>query len=158
MSNTNSPETRLQKKRNLNDPSCIYIVYRVKTSEDVVKSQDAELVQRTLQGDKNAFDRLVSKYQGAVYGLCLHLVGNFADAQDLAQEAFVRAYLELYQLREPSKFANWLYRVTANVCKMWLRKRKTDIASLDTIVPAEFISTLPSPQEVVENEELQLPG
>lgn len=121
-----------------------------------MKTQDTELVQRTLQGDKKAFGKLVDKYQGAVYGFCFHLVGNFTDAQDLAQEAFVRAYLDLHQLREPSKFASWLYRVTMNVCKMWLRKRKTDIASLDTMAPAEFISALPSPQEIVEKEELQL--
>lgn len=118
--------------------------------------QDTELVIRTLQGDKEAFGKLVDKYQGAVYGLCFHLVGNFADAQDLAQEAFVRAYLDLHQLREPKKFASWLYRVTMNVCKMWMRKRKAEIISLDTVVPVEFISVLPSPQEIVEQEELQI--
>ena len=121
-----------------------------------MKTQDTELVIRTLQGDKEAFGELVDKYQGAVYGLCFHLVGNFADAQDLAQETFVRAYLDLHQLHEPKKFASWLYRVTTNVCKMWLRKRKTDIAPLDTIAPTEFLSAQPSPQEIVEQEELQL--
>jgi RNA polymerase sigma-70 factor (ECF subfamily) len=121
-----------------------------------MKMQDTELVIQALQGDKEAFGKLVDRYQGAVYGLCFHLVGNFADAQDLAQEAFVRAYLDLHQLREPSKFASWLYRVTMNVCKMWLRKRKTDIASLDTMTPTEFISEAPSPQEIAEKKELQL--
>jgi RNA polymerase sigma-70 factor (ECF subfamily) len=121
-----------------------------------VNTQDTELVIRALQGDKEAFGKLVDKYQGAVYGLCFHLVGNFADAQDLAQEALVRAYLDLHQLREPSKFASWLYRVTMNVCKMWLRKRKADFASLDTVAPTEFLSALPSPQEIVERKELQL--
>ncbi|MFQ6044624.1 MAG: RNA polymerase sigma factor, partial [Candidatus Poribacteria bacterium] len=121
-----------------------------------MNTQDTELVLRALQGDKKAFGELVDKYQGVVYGLCFHLVGNFADAQDLAQEAFVQAYLDLHQLREPDKFANWLYRVTTNVCKMWLRKRKPDVDSLETISPTEFISALPSPQELVEREELQL--
>ena len=81
-----------------------------------MNTQDTELVLRALQGDKKAFGELVDKHQGVVYGLCFHLVGNFADAQDLAQEAFVQAYLDLHQLREPDKFANWLYRVTMNVC------------------------------------------
>lgn len=118
--------------------------------------QDTELVQRTLQGDNDSFGRLVSKYQGVVYGLCFHLVGNFTDAQDLAQEAFVLAYRNLYQLREPSKFASWLHSVTVNVCRMWLRKQKFDVISLDTKAATKLTSALPTQQEIVEEKELQL--
>ena len=119
--------------------------------------KDSVLVQRSLQGDKDAYGELVTKYQGAVYGLCFHLVGNFADAQDLAQEAFIRAYLDLRQLREPDKFASWLYSVTTNICKMWLRKRRTEIASLDEVAhEVEFSSEFPSPHETVERKEGRL--
>lgn len=119
--------------------------------------KDSDLVQRTLQGDRDAYGKLVTKYQGAVYGLCFHLVGNFADAQDLAQEAFVRAYLDLRQLCEPDKFASWLYSVTTNICKMWLRKRRAEIASLDKMADeVEFPGEYPSPHEAVARGELQL--
>ncbi len=57
---------------------------------------DEAAVERCLKGDRDAFSLLVEKYQNAVYGLCYHIVGNFTDAQDLTQEAFVRAYLEEY--------------------------------------------------------------
>jgi len=131
-------------------------LYSVNNLEATVE-KDSELVQKTLQGDKDAYGKLVTKYQGAVYGLCFHLVGNFADAQDLAQEAFVQAYLSLHQLREPGKFASWLYSVTANICKMWLRKRKVEISSLDEVArKAEFSSEFPSPHEMVEKEEQRL--
>jgi RNA polymerase sigma-70 factor (ECF subfamily) len=125
------------------------------TWEGGVKRQDKELVRRALHGDKDAFGELVRKYQSAVYGLCFHLVGDFTDAQDLAQEAFLRAYLDLYQLREPSKFAGWLYRLTENICKMWLRKRKPETVPLDMVNPDDLISSSPSPQEEMEKEELK---
>jgi len=85
------------------------------------------------------------------------LVGNFTDAQDLAQEAFVQAYLSLHQLREPDKFASWLYSVTANICKMWLRQRRAEVASLDRMAyETKFPSVSPSPHETVEKEEQRL--
>jgi RNA polymerase sigma factor (sigma-70 family) len=88
-----------------------------------MKLSDEVIIRRCLEGDGNAFSLLVEKYQNAVYGLCYHIVGNFADAQDLTQESFIQAYLDLTQIKIPSKFASWLYRVTVNVCKMWLRNR-----------------------------------
>lgn len=72
---------------------------------------DATLVQHCLAGDPEAFSMLVRKYESAVYGLCYHRIGNFADAQDLAQEAFVQAYLDLPHLGDAAKFSHWLYRM-----------------------------------------------
>jgi RNA polymerase sigma-70 factor (ECF subfamily) len=92
---------------------------------------DAELVKEVLEGNIASFGVLVRKYQGVVYGLAYHMVKNFADAEDLAQEAFLRAYLELPQLREPSKFAGWLRRITCNICNMWLRSQRIPYMSLD---------------------------
>ncbi len=69
---------------------------------------DAEIITEVICGNSEAYGLLVHKYQGAVYGLCYHLTGNFADAQDLAQEAFIQAYLSLGQLRHPNSFAGWL--------------------------------------------------
>jgi len=118
-------------------------------------ANDEILVKKAISGDKDAFGQLVQIYQGAVYGLCYHIVGNFADAQDLAQEAFVQAYQDLHQLREPAKFANWLNRVTRNVCGMWLRRRNSKIVPLDEVALEDFANPATStPLEEIEAEEM----
>ncbi|MFQ6043501.1 MAG: sigma-70 family RNA polymerase sigma factor, partial [Candidatus Poribacteria bacterium] len=122
---------------------------------------DVTLVQRCLAGDTEAFSMLVKKYESAVYGFCYHKVGNFADAQDLAQEAFVQAYIDLPQLRDATKFSHWLYRIASNVCTTWLRKqrrkRKIETVPLDDALEeyGDFIDeTASSPHEAVEYKEL----
>ena len=120
-----------------------------------MKLSDEAIVKRCLEGDRNAFSSLVAKYQNAVYGLCYHIAGNFADAQDLAQESFVKAYLELSQIRDPSRFARWLYSITLNVCKMWLRDRKgADNLPLE-VAAQEIFADSGLPAEHAEAEELR---
>lgn len=96
-----------------------------------MKRTDAQLVKAVLEGNIASFGVLVRRYQGAVCGLAYHIVRNFADAEDLAQEAFLQAYLELRQLRDPSKFAGWLRRITCNICNIWFRSQRIDRVSLD---------------------------
>ncbi len=96
-----------------------------------MKLTDAELVEKTLQGNKDAFGVLVTKYRGAVHGLAYHITGSFSDAEDLAQEAFIKAYRNLTQIQDKSKFASWLNSLTANLCKSWLRKQKDNVVSVD---------------------------
>ena len=95
--------------------------------------RDEILVQKALAGDKHAFGQLIEKYQNVVYGLAYHLVRNSTDAQDLSQEAFLQAYLKLSQLKQPAKFAHWLRRITANTCKMWLRRPKPELVSWEDL-------------------------
>jgi len=95
-----------------------------------VKEPDGTLISRILEGDSGAYDILVRKYQGAVFGLAYHLVGNREDAEDLAQEAFLQAYLHLNQLKERDKFASWLRQITANLCRMWLRQKRGTVDRL----------------------------
>lgn len=123
-----------------------------------MKLSDEAVIRRCLEGDRNAFGLLVAKYQGAVYGLCYHMVGNFADAQDLAQEAFIKAYLDLARIREPARFASWLHRITVNTCNMWLRSMKR-VAAL----PLESIAQVwtehgnySSPTEYIQAEEARV--
>ena len=73
-----------------------------------MRSSDHAIVKRCLEGDVDAFGLLVDRYQNAVYGLCYHMLGNFADAQDLTQEAFVKAYMTLSRIKDPAKFTRWL--------------------------------------------------
>ena len=86
--------------------------------------EDTDLVRKSIRGDQRAFEDLVHKYQDAVYGLAFHLTGDFADAQDIAQQTFVTAYLRLPQLRDPGKFVLWLNKITVNESVSWLRKRQ----------------------------------
>lgn len=79
------------------------------------------LVKRAQNNDIDAFERLVHIYQNKVYALCVHLAGNVADAQDLAQEALIRAYKSLGSFRNEADFGTWLHRITVNV---WLNFRR----------------------------------
>jgi RNA polymerase sigma-70 factor, ECF subfamily len=96
---------------------------------------DSELVERAKAGDKAAFDLLVTRNEGRVYGLCLKMLGNPEDAEDVLQEVFIKAYQSLASFRGESAFSTWLYRIATNACLMRIRKKKLDTVSLDQ--PAE---------------------
>lgn len=89
------------------------------------QDSDSELVGHAREGDTAAFGRLVRRYQDAVYGLAYHQLGNFHDAQDVAQEAFIRAYVHLHQLQDASRFVGWLRSLTTNLCTDWVRRRQS---------------------------------
>jgi len=96
-----------------------------------MERSDGQLVQRTRGGDREAFGALVDRYRDMAYGLGYHLTGEFEAARDLAQEAFVQAYVRLGQLREPEKFAGWLRRIVVNVHRMQQRRREVTTVALD---------------------------
>jgi RNA polymerase sigma-70 factor, ECF subfamily len=81
---------------------------------------DQQLVERVQQGDKNAFNLLVQKYQSKVIGLISRYVRNQADVTDVAQEAFIKAYRALPNFRGESAFYTWLYRIAVNTAKNFL--------------------------------------
>lgn len=85
---------------------------------------DATLVERCRQGDDLAWEALVRRWQGRVYGLAWHYLGNAEDARDAAQEAFVRVYRQLGSF-DGDRFQAWLLRITRNLCLDQLRRRKT---------------------------------
>ena len=97
-------------------------------------SSDGQLVQRSLSGDGPAFDELVSRYRTRAYRLALSKVRDRDAALDIAQDAFVKAYVSLRALREPDKFVAWLGGITANLCKMQARS----------------LRELPVPEDVLE--------
>ncbi|MBL9118037.1 MAG: sigma-70 family RNA polymerase sigma factor [Verrucomicrobiaceae bacterium] len=89
---------------------------------------DIELVKRAQGGDSRAFDVLVTKYRGRVYGMTYGLVQNQDDAWDLAQEAFIKAWKALGSFKLDSSFYTWLYRIAHNHTYDWLRKRRLESA------------------------------
>ncbi len=87
------------------------------------KIADSSLVERVQRGDKKAFDLLVIKYQNRVVNLVSRYVRDPADAQDIAQEAFLKAYRALPNFRGDSAFYTWLYRIAINTAKNYLASR-----------------------------------
>lgn len=85
---------------------------------------DAELVRHCLAGETAAFGALVARHREAAVGFCWHQVGDFHAAQDLAQEVFLRAYVDLHALREPAKFGPWLRAIALRLCQSWHRRRR----------------------------------
>lgn len=77
---------------------------------------DAELVQAARDGDRAAFEALVTRHQRRVYQLCYRFVANHEDASELAQDAFIRAYRSLAAFEGQAQFSTWLHRITVNVC------------------------------------------
>ncbi|MFT5399999.1 MAG: RNA polymerase sigma-70 factor (ECF subfamily) [Gammaproteobacteria bacterium] len=94
---------------------------------------DAELVKRVQAGDSAAFDILVQKYQHKVINLVGRFVSDQAECQDIAQDAFVKAYRAINSFRGDSQFYTWLYRIAANTAKNFLasRARKSPAYSVD---------------------------
>ena len=116
--------------------------------------KDAELVKRCLRGDRDAFGLLIRRYQDAVYGLALSYTRDFAEAEDLAQEAFVSAYLELGTLRDPSKFGSWLKSMVVHLCQNWRRSHSGKMVPIDE-VQEKMLSDVPRPDELQEAKDLR---
>ena len=85
---------------------------------------DGQLVVRSLKQDHEAFGQLIDRHASAIVNLAYRMVGNRAEAEDLAQEAFLTAFKALPMFRADSKFSTWLYRIAANKCKDWLRAKR----------------------------------
>ncbi|RKX41428.1 MAG: RNA polymerase subunit sigma-24 [Verrucomicrobia bacterium] len=93
---------------------------------------DAELVLQSQQGDMRAFDELVERYHGKIYGLTYNMTSNREDAEDLTQEVFVKAFEALPRFRGKSSFYTWLYRIAVNKTINYRKKRNRKRAlSLD---------------------------
>ena len=89
-----------------------------------MKNNDAELIQRVLEGDDDAFSVLVRKYQKQVHALAWRKMGDFHIAEEITQDTFLNAYKRLSTLKKPQRFASWLYVIAANHCSFWLRKKR----------------------------------
>ncbi len=86
--------------------------------------EEQALIRRVQSGDAAAFEPLLTAYEKGVYNLCLRMVKNPADAEDLAQESFLKAYRGLGAYRAESRFSLWLYRIASNLCLDFLRQQK----------------------------------
>ena len=119
-----------------------------------MKNNDIQLIQRALDGDDTAFSALVKKYQRSVHALAWRKIGDFHIAEDITQETFLKAYQRLSTLKEPQSFASWLYVITANQCKAWLRKKRTWMQSLEDTSSAQLEKATYSGHIIAENERM----
>ncbi|HJS55905.1 MAG TPA: sigma-70 family RNA polymerase sigma factor, partial [Chitinophagaceae bacterium] len=85
---------------------------------------DNEIISRVLQGEQNAYAELVNRYQNYVFTLILRMIKSREDAEEVAQDVFVKAYRSLADFRGESKFSTWLYTITNTTCITFLRKKK----------------------------------
>lgn len=92
---------------------------------------DNEIISQVLHGDQQAYAALVNRYQDYVYTLTLRMIRNREDAEEVAQDVFIKAYKYLADFRGASKFSTWLYTIVNNTCITFLRKKKVEIHSLD---------------------------
>ena len=97
-----------------------------------MQQSDAQLIQQVLQGNQEAFSPLVKKYQKGVHALAWRKIGDFHIAQELTQDAFLKAYRQLRTLKDHNAFGGWLYVIVARECLDYLRRNRIPMESLDT--------------------------
>ncbi|MFT5320667.1 MAG: RNA polymerase sigma-70 factor (ECF subfamily) [Pseudohongiellaceae bacterium] len=134
----------------------------VDQAKEDVKNTDQQLVDRVFNGDKHAFDLLVLRYQQRILGLIGRFIRDPAEVEDVAQEAFIKAYRALPKFRGDSAFYTWLYRIAINTAKNYLVARGRRPPSTDIDVDdAEFmennqaLTDIGTPEANQEKEDLQ---
>ena len=123
---------------------------------------DQALVERVQNGDKRAFDLLVRKYQHKLVGVISRYVNDWSDCQDVAQEAFVRAYRAIGSFRGDAQFYTWIYRIAINTAKNWLvsqgRRPPTEDVAVEDAVQLDAGSRLhesATPERELMREEIE---
>ena len=96
------------------------------SSSPIEIDDEAAIVAQARRGDAKAFSELLRRYEGKIFRLALHITQNREDAEDVLQEAFLKAYEHLDQFQGQSKFYTWIVRIAVNQALMKLRKRKSD--------------------------------
>ena len=122
---------------------------------------DAQLVARVQNGDKQAFDLLVLKYQHKIHSLISRYVRDHAEVQDVAQEAFIKAYRAIGKFRSDSAFYTWMYRIAINTAKNHLVSRSRrppgsdiDVSETEDYAGANVLQDIQSPESVLHGEEV----
>ena len=124
---------------------------------------DVALVERVRGGDVSAFDELVRKYERQVFRIAQHITQNREDAEDVMQDAFLKAYEKLDQFQGNSKFYTWLVRIAVNESLMRLRRRRTgkmvsideDVETEEGSVPRDLADWAPDPEQNYSQSELR---
>jgi len=100
-----------------------------------VQTEEAVLIERSREGDQDAFRQLVERYQVAVHNLAYRMLGDPNDAEDAAQEIFMRIYRQLGRYDPSRKFSTWTLAIATNYCIDQLRRRRMQLVPLENIIP-----------------------
>lgn len=126
--------------------------------ETIVKKR----IKQVLKGDQDAYAEVVEIYKDKVFQICYRMLGNRHEAEDIAQEAFLRAYVNIASFNIDLKFSTWLYRIATNLCIDRIRKKKPDyyldaeVAGTDGLnMYSQIASDTRLPEDDVESLELQ---
>ncbi|USK34077.1 RNA polymerase sigma factor SigW [Bacillus sp. F19] len=137
--------------------------------ETIVKNR----IKQVKKGDQNAFAEIVDIYKDKIYQLCYRMLGNSHEAEDIAQEAFIRAYVNINSYDMDKKFSTWLYRIATNLTIDRIRKKKPDYyldaevtgtegltmysqVAADVVLPEDQVETMEL-QQMIQKEILKLP-
>ena len=114
-------------------------------------STDEELVARSMGGDLDSFNQLVVRWERPIYALAYRVIGREEDARDVCQETFLRAFRALSGFKGQAKFSSWLYRITLNLCRDWIRReRRQPIAQAPEGVDLIELASESTPAESIE--------
>jgi RNA polymerase sigma-70 factor (ECF subfamily) len=139
----------------------------VPASDDMSAEDEARLIERLVARDERAFNALVRAYERRVFALLLRMIGNRAEAEDLAQEVFVQVFKAIGTFRGESKLSTWLYRIAINLCKnrsKYLRVRhageQDPIEDLQDRVPlgaarGSNVAQIERPDEMIEGKQVE---
>jgi RNA polymerase sigma-70 factor (ECF subfamily) len=122
-----------------------------------VTEKESLWIRKAREGDSTAFGNLVEMYQRPVFSLCYRMLGNSNDAEDAAQESFIRAFRYLKKYDPDRSFATWLLSIASHYCIDRMRKRKLDTVSTD-VLPAEIIPdrNAPNPEREYRQQEKEV--
>lgn len=124
--------------------------------ENEKRQEDKQLIERALQGNEKAFETLLNKYRNLVFSIMLKMVRNPQEAEDLTQEAFMKAFNSLASFNEEFAFSTWLMKIASNNCIDFLRKRKLRTYSIhepiqykDEKIEMDIPDHEPSPEKIL---------
>ena len=119
-------------------------------------------IKQVIKGDQDAFAEIVEIYSNSIYQLGYRMLGNRHEAEDIAQEAFIRAYVNIKSFNQDLKFSTWLFRIATNLCIDRIRKKKPDyyldaeVSGTDGLTMySQLASNSPLPEQELESLELQ---
>src|SRR4026209_1258478 len=116
-----------------------------------VPSTDEELVARSKTGDAESFNQLVKRWERPIFALAYRTLGREEEARDVTQETFLRAFRALRGFKGDAKFSSWLYRITLNLCRDWIRReRRTPLVQAPEGVDVIELAGEETPSETVE--------
>jgi RNA polymerase sigma-70 factor, ECF subfamily len=126
------------------------------------QTEELALVEAARNGDVGAFEQLIKRYDRNVFRIAQHITQNREDAEDVVQDAFIKAYRNLAQFQGNSKFYTWLVRIAVNEALMKLRRRKTaktvsldeDVTTDEGSMPREVADWSPNPEQLYDQSEL----